>query len=150
MTLSRQLCLLSALLFVSAVAVVAQKKRADPVCSQATAVAFKPLPELTYECPESPNDYDEAILKLPQRRSAIETLVTELAGFNDAVWWRADVDHLNACALKESAGELTDDQKEAWRRGDYTFRLFGNHEIRLVLIDDPCYQTGFAGSSTLR
>ena len=147
MPLSRKMCLLSALLFVSAVTVVAQKPRTDPVCSQATAAAFKPLPELSYECPEGVNDYDEAILKLPQRRDAIAALIAELGGFNDAAWWRANVDHLNACAFKESAGELTDEQKQAWRRGDYTFRLFGNQEIRLVLIDDPCYQTGFAGSN---
>ena len=144
---SRQLCLLTALLCVSTLNIVAQKQRTDPVCSQLTAATFKPLPELTYECPESPRDYDEAILKLPQRRSAIETLMTELAGFNGAAWWRAQVDNLNACAFKESVGELTDDQKEAWRRGDYNFRLFGDHQIRLALIDDPCYQTGFGGSN---
>jgi hypothetical protein len=147
MTFCRKLCLLAAMLFVISGNAVAQKQRTDPVCSQITAAAFKPLPELTYECPESPNDYDEAILKLPRRRSAIEALVTELAGFSDAAWWRANVDHLNACAFKESVGELTDDQKEAWRRGDYNFQLFGNHEIRLALIDDPCYQTGFSGSN---
>ena len=144
---TRNVIALIAVAFIGSATVLAQRQRTDPVCSQLTAAAFKPLPQLTYECPESPNDYDEAILKLPQRRSAIEALMTELAGFSDAVWWRANVDHLNACAFKESVGELTDDQKEAWRRGDYNFQLFGNHEIRLALIDDPCYQTGFSGAN---
>ena len=44
-------------------------------------------------------------------------------------------------------GALTADQNDAWKRGDYRFQLFGNHFIRLVLIDDPCYQTGFNGSN---
>jgi hypothetical protein len=144
---NRQTIVLIAAVFVISSAVFGQKQRADPVCSQGSAAAFQPLPELSYECLDVPGDSDVAILKLPQRKSAIEALMTELAGFSKPAWWQADVDHLNACAFKESVGELSDDQKKAWRRGDYRFQLFGNREIRLALIDDPCYQTGFNGSN---
>ena len=120
---------------------------AYPVCSQTTAAAYKPLPKLIYECPEGANDSDDAILKLPQRVTGINDLVKELAGFTNPAWWLTGVDNLNACAFKESVGELSDDQKDAWKRGDYRFQLFGDHEVRLALIDDPCYQTGYNGSN---
>ncbi|HKP37275.1 MAG TPA: hypothetical protein VJT71_10480 [Pyrinomonadaceae bacterium] len=147
MTLTRQITLALAAVLAVASTCWAQKQRPDPVCSQTTAAAFKPLPQLTYECPDEPNDSDEAILKLPQRLRAIKALEAELAALSNAAWWQADVDNLNACAFKETAGELTDEQKEAWKRGDYRFQLFGSHDIRLALIDDPCYQTGFNGSN---
>jgi len=126
---------------------LAQKEKRDPVCSQTDAAAFKPLPKLSYDCPAGPTDSDDAILKSSQRLAAIKALQTELAGFTNAAWWQTDVDQLNACAFREGTGEFSDDQKEAWKRGDYFFQLFGNYEIRLVLIDDPCYQTGYNGSN---
>src|SRR6185436_17823474 len=141
MSLTRQIIVAMATVLAVASTCWAQKERAGPVCSQTTAAAFKPLPQLTYECPDGSNDSDDAILKLAQRLQAIKALEAELAGFSNAVWWQADVDNLNACAFKETAGELTDEQKEAWKRGDYRFQLFGSHDIRLALIDDPCYQT---------
>jgi hypothetical protein len=147
MSLTRQITVLLAVTFASNATVIAQKRRADPVCSQATAAAFKPLPQLTYECPDGPLDPDIEILKWPQRLAAIKVLETKLARFTNAAWWQADVEHLNACAFKEAFGDLTEDQKEAWKQGDYRFQLFGNHEIRLALIDDPCYQTGYNGSN---
>jgi hypothetical protein len=147
MNLARQIIFVIAAACIGSTNVLAQKQRTDPVCSQTTAAAFKPLPELVYECPDAANDSDDAILKLPQRLTAISDLVKELAGFTNPVWWQTDVDLLNACAFKESVGELTDDQKDAWKRGDYRFQLFGDHEIRLALIDDPCYQTGYNGSN---
>jgi hypothetical protein len=146
MNLPRQIIVLIAAVFIGSATTLAQK-RADPVCNQVTAAAFKPLPKLTYECPDGANVSDDAILQLPQRLTAINDLLKELAGFTIPAWWQADVDNLNACAFKESVGELTDDQKDAWKRGDYRFQLFGDHAVRLALIDDPCYQTGYNGSN---
>lgn len=127
--------------------VVAQKEKAVPVCRASTFAAYKPLPKMEYECPEEPNDSDEKILKLPARLAALRSIEKELAGFNDAAWWQAETDELNACGIHGSAGSLTDEEKERWKQGDYNLNLMGNHEIRLALLDDPCYQTGFAGSN---
>jgi len=61
--------------------------------------------------------------------------------------WQADVDNLNACQVHGSAGEFSAEEKEGWKHGDYRFDLIGNHQIRLALISDPCYQTGYNGSN---
>lgn len=125
----------------------AQKDKQVPACTQTTFTAFKALPKLEYECPAGLTESDDKILKLPQRVTAIAGLVQELAQFNNAAWWQASVDELNACGIHGGAGELTDDEKQRWKDGDLSFNLFGNHEVRLALLDDPCYQTGFAGSN---
>ena len=49
------------------------------------------------------------------------------------------------CARKR--GELTEEEKEKWKQGDYVFELFGNHQMRLAVIPDPCYQSGYNGSN---
>ena len=136
-----------ALIAITSGSVVAQKEKAVPVCRESTFAAVKPLPKMEYECPEGLNDYDEKILKLPARLAALRSVEKELAGFSDAVWWQAGTDELNACGIHGGAGELTDDEKQRWKQGDYNFNLMGNRDIRLVLLDDPCYQTGFAGSN---
>jgi hypothetical protein len=144
--------LLLALTTISLIAVIsggasAQKEKPVPACTQTTFAAFRALPKLEYECPEGGTDSDDKILKLPRRRSAIANLIKELAQFSNAGWWQASVDELNACGIHGSAGELSEDEKQRWRDGDFSFNLFGNHEVRLTLLDDPCYQTGFAGSN---
>jgi hypothetical protein len=126
----------------------AQREESVSSCSQKTFAALKAVPKLDYECPEGLHDYDEKILKVPKRLSAIVDLEKELTvGFTNPAWWQASVDELNACVLHGSAGELTDDEKQRWRDGDFSLNLFGNHITRLVLIADPCYQTGFAGAN---
>lgn len=118
-----------------------------PVCREAAFAAYKPLPKLAYECSESPNESDDSILKLPERTRAIHALMQSLRQFNNPAWWQARIDELNACQIHQSAGELTDDEKQQWKNGDYSFDLFGNSEMRLALIADPCYQTGYNGSN---
>ncbi len=125
----------------------AQQEKVVPVCNQASFTAFKSWPKLEYECPEGVNDYDERILNLPARLAALRNLTRQLETFNNAEWWQSDVDELNACGLHHSVGDLTSDEKETWMRGDYNFDLLGNREMRLALIGDPCYQTGFAGAN---
>jgi len=125
----------------------AQKEKPVPVCREATFAAYQALPKLEYDCPDNPNDSDDKILKLPQRLRAIHALMQSLGQFNDPAWWQADVDELNACKIHQSAGELTDEEKQQWKNGDYSFNLFGNGEMRLALIADPCYQTGYSGSN---
>ena len=63
----------------------AQRSNPALVCKQPVLAALKPMPELSYQCNEQLNDYDEKILKLPERVAAIKTLMSELASFNDAV-----------------------------------------------------------------
>lgn len=127
--------------------VVAQKEKPIPACRQSTFAVLKPLPKLEYECPEGLQEYDEKILKLPERLEALRGIEKELAGFNNPTWWQADTDELNACNLHGSAGELTDEEKHKWKEGDYTITLMGTHEMRLALLDDPCYQTNWAGAN---
>ena len=105
------------------------------------------MPKLEYECPDDPNDSDDKILKLPERLTAIRGVLNKLEGFTNAAWWQANVDDLNACKVHGSVGEFTVDEKEKWKSGDYAFDLFGNHQVRLSLITDPCYQSGYNGSN---
>ncbi len=125
----------------------AQKEKRVPVCREAAFAAYKGLPKLEYECSESPNESDDSILKLPQRTRSIRALMQSLSQFNNPAWWQAGVEELNACQIHQSGGELTDDEKQQWQNGDYSFDLFGNGEMRLALIADPCYQTGYNGSN---
>jgi hypothetical protein len=128
------------------VVVFAQKQKPIPVCRQATFAAVKPLPKLEYACPEGLSDYDDKILKLPGRTAALAVLVKEFESFSDPAWWRADVDELSACGMHGKPGTLTADEQEKFKDNDYDFLLLGNHEFRLVLVSDPCYQTGYNGS----
>jgi len=136
-----------ALLPVLATTLLAQKEKPVPMCSQSTFAAYKTFPKLEYECDESLTDYDDKVLKLPQRLAAIRGVMKQLEGFTNDAWWRASVDELNACNVHQSAGALTDDEKQKWKYGDYDFDLVGNHEMRMALLDDPCYQTGYQGSN---
>lgn len=135
------------LIAIASGSVIGQKKKPIPACRQSTFAVLKPLPKLQYECPEGLQEYDDKILKLPARLAALRGIEKELAGFTNPVWWQADPDELNACSLHGSAGELTDEEKEKWNSGDYTITLIGNHEMRLALLDDPCYQTNWAGAN---
>ena len=136
-----------ALLPLLASGIFAQKEKPVPMCSQSTFAAYKTFPKLEYECDESLSDYDDKVLKLPQRLAAIRGAMKQLEGFTNDAWWRASVDELNVCNVHQSAGALTDDEKQKWKYGDYDFDLVGNHEMRMALLDDPCYQTGYQGSN---
>ena len=102
---------------------------------------------MEYDCPEGSNYSDDKILKLPERLAAIRGVMKELNAFTNAAWWQANVEDLNACGVHGSAGEFTDEEKEKWKDGDYSFELFGGHQMRLALIPDPCYQTVYSGSN---
>jgi hypothetical protein len=124
----------------------AQTRQRVPLCRAATFAAFKSLPELSYECPEGLNDSDDKILTLPARLVALSETANELETFTDGRWWQADVDELTACEIHSKAGSLSAEEKEKYTSGDYRFGLFGNNSVRLVLLADPCYQTGYNGS----
>lgn len=123
------------------------QRRSPLVCKQAALAAAKPMPELTYECGDLSNDWDERILKLSARLDAIKTLTSELSALSDAAWWATNVTDLNVCDFKKEPGALTADQRQSFADGEYAFWLFGNDRIRLVLIPDPCYQTQYGGSN---
>lgn len=126
-----------------------QKREETLACKQEVFARLKPLPNLSYQCrPDAPNDYDETILKWPERVSAIRDYTRALeAGFSERNWWEASVDDLNLCYVRGSAGQLDEEEAAKFRRGDYQISLFGNSQIRLVTASDPCYQTGFGGSN---
>ena len=126
----------------------AQEKRSTLVCKQPVFAAYKPLPKLEYECPEG-NDYDDAVLKAPARLKAVSAVIKELSTFTNPSWWAATTDDLNACEIHGSAGALTDEEKQKVKYGDYAYQLFGNHELRLALLADPCYSTNYNGSIAL-
>jgi hypothetical protein len=126
---------------------LAQQRKAITICKQAAFNASKPLPKLEYACPADLIDSNERILKLPERIAAIGEVAHEVRSLANATWWRTNVDDLNACEMHGSAGALTNEEKAHFTDGDYQFLLFGNQQIRLVLVRDPCYQTGFNGSN---
>ena len=125
----------------------AQRSTLVLACKRPVLAALKPMPELSYQCNEQLNDYDEKILKLPERVAAIKTLMSQLASFNDAAWWSADPVDLSVCDFTKEPGNLTRDQRRSFVNGEYAFWLFGNDRVRLMLIPDPCYQTQYGGSN---
>ncbi|HBB94825.1 MAG TPA: hypothetical protein DC054_05490 [Blastocatellia bacterium] len=125
----------------------AQRKKPVPVCIQAAFAAFKPLPKLEYDCPEGQADYGEEILKLPARLAAIHKLERSLESLTSAAWWNANVDELNGCDIHGSAGKLNDEEKPKVNDNDYDLKIFGNHQMRLAVLADPCFATGYSGSN---
>jgi hypothetical protein len=117
------------------------------VCKRPVLAALKPIPALSYPCDDQLNDYDEKMLKLPARLTAIKTLMSQLSSFSDPTWWTTDIVDLGVCDYTKQPGPLTPDQRHSFLNGDYLFWLFGNDQIRLVLIPDPCYQTQYGGSN---
>jgi hypothetical protein len=125
----------------------AQKRAVGSVCKQEALSALKDLPELKYQCREGVDETDEAILKWPERIEAMKTLTEELASLTDLAWWQAEVSDLNTCDLHRKPGVLSKEERETLSDGDYRHLLLGNHQVRLVIVPDPCYQTEFNGSS---
>jgi len=124
------------------------KSNAVATCSPSAFNAMQELPKLKYECDESQsNDYDESILRNPQRLAAIRTLTKQLDSLTNLEWWRTKVAELNACDFLHKPGTLSEEEQQQFSGGEYVVRLLGNHDVRLVIVDDPCYQTGFSGSN---
>jgi hypothetical protein len=150
--MSRQAFFSAVLLFVSALSpAVNQAQEKVPFAAQCTAKALaasRPLPQLVYECPADVTDFDESILKLPARISGLKKLTAELASFTNAAWWQTSISDLNFCEIHGNTGELTPEEKEKFLMGgDFAHRLYGDNRFRLVIVFDPCYQTGFNGSN---
>jgi hypothetical protein len=125
----------------------AQKRAVVSVCKRQVLSALKDLPEMKYQCREGVDETDEAILKWPERIEAMKTLAEELASLTDTAWWQAKVTDLDACALHGKAGILSKEERETLADRDYSHLLLGNHQVRLVIVPEPCYQTEFSGSS---
>lgn len=102
---------------------------------------------MEYECPAGLIESDNKILKLRERIAAINEVTQQLRSLANPAWWQTNIDVLNACEMHGSAGALTDEEKAHFTDGDYQFLLFGNQQIRVVLVRDPCYQTGYNGSN---
>ena len=136
----------SCLLFVCAGSSLAQRNR-PTVCSQVAFAAYKPLPKIEYECPEEGSGSDEALMKLPARLAAIRMVEKELMGFDHASWWNADAEQLNYCEIHGRAGRLTDEETHKLNDGDYDLKIFGNHQMRLIMLRDPCYATEYSGAN---
>jgi len=126
---------------------LAQKRTKVPVCKPAVLAAFKPMPKLKYQCDPELTDYDEKLLKQPNRVRAIKVLERKLESFTSPGWWQANVDDLSLCELRRKPGTLNKEEQEKVSIGDYTYDLFGNHSVRVVLLPDPCYMTGYFGSN---
>jgi hypothetical protein len=139
--------LLPLLLTVLLFSPVFAQDKAVPVCSEKAFAAVRPQPKLAYECSESLIESDSRILRLPRRRAALARVVQALRSFTSPVWWETSVAELNACELHSGAGELSEEESARWQSGDHSFSLFGDEQTRLVLIADPCYQTGFNGAN---
>jgi hypothetical protein len=123
---------------------IAQRNRAA-VCSQAAFAAYKPLPELEYECSEEGDE--ETLLKQPERVAAIRLLEAVLRTFDSTAWWNADAQELNYCEIHGRAGALTKEEKQKLNDGEYDLKVFGNHQMRLIMLRDPCLSTQYSGAN---
>jgi len=133
------------LLVASANLASAQRNR-PTVCSAAAFAAYKPLPALEYECPGG-SDSDDALMKLPARLAGIRMIEKVLGTFDSAAWWNVNADELNYCEIHGKSGRLTNEEKQKLTDGDYDLKVFGNHEMRLIMLRDPCYATEYSGAN---
>src|SRR6185369_2442822 len=92
------------------VSALAQRSNRALTCKKATLAALQPKPELSYECDAQIQDWDEKILTLPTRVTAIKTLESELSSYTDAAWWTADPVDLGVCEFTGKVGTLPRDQ----------------------------------------
>jgi len=122
-----------------------QDEKPPAVCKPDALRAVRPIPQLRYRCRPNVNEYDEAILKWPERVRAVSALSAQLKMLTQAAWWDADVEDLNACSFKKRAGKFTKEQDEQYR-SNYAINLLGNSNARVIVVSDPCYQTGYSGS----
>ena len=76
-------------------------------CKQMALNVLRQIPKLKYDCREGESDYDEAILKYPERVSAIKRFTRTLETFNDPEWWAVSVDDLTYCDVHKKVGRLT-------------------------------------------
>lgn len=122
-----------------------QDEKALAVCKPAALRAVQVIPSLRYRCRPGADQYDEAILKWPERVRALNALAAKLKAFTRTAWWKSDVEDLNACSFKKSPGTFTKTEDERYR-SNYVTNLLGNNNARLVIVTDPCYQTEYNGS----
>jgi hypothetical protein len=113
--------LLTAVLLLSASRPAYAQRSKPLVCKNATLAALKPRPELNYQCDEQLNAWDEKVLKLTARVTAIKSLVSELSSFTEPAWWAADVVDLSVCDFTDKPGTLTRDQRRSFLDGEYLF-----------------------------
>jgi len=119
----------------------------DPplVCKAPAFAAWKPLPTFRYSCKGASDEWDEKVLKLPARISALKLLTTQLEALNNPAWWHASVKDLDVCDFRRRPGTLSAAEREKFDT-DYVIKLFGDNHVRLALLRDPCYQTEYSGS----
>lgn len=116
-------------------------------CKKEAFSALRPIPKLKYQCNENLPDYENEILRQKNRLSALNHYVKSLGKFTFADWWRVSVDDLNVCDFRRKVGVLSKEQKRQFENGEYLIDLFGNAQIRVVRVSDPCFQPGFGGSN---
>ena len=119
---------------------------APVVCKQTALAALKPMPQFRYRCDPKLESYDEKILKLPVRLQAKNALMARLETFSTPAWWRAQVDDLNACDFRRKPGVINGEALRDFKSGEYRLWLFGDGNIRMVVVPDPCYQSDYGGS----
>lgn len=116
-------------------------------CKLPALKALRSVPKLKYKCREDTSDYDEKLLKFPERVAAVRRYTNSLESlYKDPRWWASSVDDLTYCDIHRKVGPLTKKDKESLHGGDYRYRLFGNRQIRVVSTDDPCFDAGYGGS----
>jgi hypothetical protein len=137
------LVLACASLIVAGGASAAQDSKRE--CKKSAMAAWKPIPKLRYSCGAN-KEWDEAMLKRPQRLRAVKLLQTQLESLNSAAWWQISTDDLNVCDFYRKPGRLNAEQQERYDTS-YITQLYGNDRIRMLVLPDPCYQTEYSGSN---
>jgi hypothetical protein len=115
-------------------------------CRPPALAAWRPVPELKYECRDDLTESDERVLSQTNRREALRAYAAALEKYDFADWWRVPVADLNACAYRRRAGAFTAEERQAYENGEFYFELLGNQRFRVVIAKDPCYQGGYSGS----
>ena len=114
-------------------------------CKPAALAAWKPIPKLRYACGAN-KEWDEDMLKKPQRVKAVKLLQAQLESLNSAAWWQTPTEELNVCDFYRKPGKINAEQWERYGTS-YITLLYGNDRIRLLVLPDPCYQTEYNGAN---
>jgi hypothetical protein len=127
-------------------ALIVQTHSQTIACRQSAFTALRPIPKLKYKCRKGIDDYEQKILKYPERIRAVNGFVKALEKFTNKDWWSTDVEDLNICDFSKKAGVFSIEEKERYEQS-YFQKMLGNSQFRMISATDPCYQTGYNGAN---
>jgi hypothetical protein len=106
-------------------------------CKKEAKAAAHPLPKFNYQC-SGRDEEDETILTKPHRLKVLNSFIKSLEAFTFADWWKTPAKDLSACYSRKTATPGYEIP---------VYEVFGNSNLRVLKVADPCYQTYYGGAN---